>query len=79
MQKISLRVFYGFPGVKTIANGRAASAPAEHLVIHRTIARKKKRHPKILLFYRKKISPFQLNDLKEKKMSPNLRNSQIYF
>ena len=38
MYKIRFRVFYGFPGVKTVADGRAASAPAEHPVIHRTIA-----------------------------------------
>ena len=33
-------MFYGFPVVKTVANGRAASASAEHPVIHRTIAQK---------------------------------------
>ena len=47
-------MFFGFPGVKTVANGRAASAPAEQSAIRRTIARKqKKRHFEILLFYRK--------------------------
>ena len=52
----SLRVFYRFRGVKAVANGRAASAPAEHPVIHRTIARKrKKRHFESMLFYRKKF------------------------
>ena len=46
MQKISLRVFYGFSGVKTVANDRAASAPAEHTVPHHPITRKpKKRYP----------------------------------
>ena len=37
-------MFYGFPGVKTVANGRAASTPAEHPVIHRRIARKQKKN-----------------------------------
>ena len=46
----SLRVFYGFPGVKTVANGRAGSAPAEHPVIHRTVTQKQTKKNAILKF-----------------------------
>ena len=47
-------MLYGFPGVKTVANGRAASAPVEHLVIHRTIARKQKKNVSNKLIFFKK-------------------------
>ena len=60
-------MFYGFPGVKTLATGRAATAPAEDPVIHRTIARQqKKTHPDIFLFYRKKCQLFNYMIKKKK-------------
>ena len=71
MQKISSRVFYGFPGVKTVANSRAASAPAEHLVIHRTIARKQK---KINLKFRYFIGIFFVEStVKDDSNQPNFK------
>ena len=36
-------MFYGFPSVKTVANGVAVSALAEHPVTHRTFSRNKKK------------------------------------
>ena len=58
-------MFYGFPGVKTVVNGRTASAPAEHPVIHDKIARKQKKiHPGI--FY-KWFQPFERSRKRLKK------------
>ena len=44
-------MFYGFPGVKTVAIGRATLAPAEHPVIHRKIARKQQKNAILKFFY----------------------------